>query len=232
MLCTIKLVDNCIPFLLTAQGENIVVRHYSPPSCSTRESLFALSSSNKHRWRILEFKEEPKQQQKEDKHPGDKSTTWSSCSTPSVRSKLDISILTLDSDKDKDRESSGAATPKFGRMPSTKLLAGDGTSVSASHEEQLQQTDIPDTQPEKSTDYESFPMGYRGETKHESGWLDIACGPSISISITYYGHNHDDRPGKHVRQMPSMLKVDIDVPTVLLRVLGCLARDLLALKVS
>ena len=137
-------------FSSDCQGENIVVRHYSPPSCSTRESLFALSSSNKHRWRILEFKEEPKQQ-KEDKHPGDKSTTWSACSTPSVRSKLDISILTLDSDKDRDRESSGAATPKFGRTPGTKLLAGDGASVSASHEEQLQPTDVPDTQPEKST---------------------------------------------------------------------------------
>lgn len=214
-----------------AQGQNIVVRHYSPPSCSTRESLFALSSSNKHRWRVLECKEEPKQPKEDKQHPGDKCTTASS--TPSVRSKLDISILTLDSDKDKDKESLGAATPKFGRTPGTKLLTGDGASaISTSHEEQLQQANVPDTQPEKPMDHELFPMGYRGETKYESGWLDIACGPSISISITYYSHHHDDRPGKHVRQMPNVLNIDVDVPTVLLRVLGCLARDLLALKVS
>ena len=74
-------------------------------------------------------------------------------------------------------------------------------------------------------------MGYRGETKYESGWLDIACGSSISININYHSHNHDPRTGKDMRQVPNVLNVDIDAPTVVLRVFGCLARDLLAVKV-
>ena len=87
------------------------------------------------------------------------------------------------------------------------------------------------SQPEELADHEFFPMGYRGETKYESGWLDIACGSSISISINYHSHNHDPRTGKDMRQVPNVLNVDIDAPTVVLRVFGCLARDLLALKV-
>ena len=86
--------------------------------------------------------------------------------------------------------------------------------------------------PEDFQDNEQFPMGYRNETQYEKGWLDIACGPSITIDITYCSHAHDVRPGKDAKLKPNLLVVDIDAPTVLLRVFGSLARDLLALKVS
>jgi len=213
------------------------VRHYSPPSCSTHESLFALSSTNKHRWRVLEFKEqqgEEGKQQQHQQHPGDNIATQSASSSPSVRTKMGVlkgSVLTLDSDKDRSRESLSAATPKGMKPSGAKFLIGDGTSMSVSQEEQAPPADVPDTQPEELADHEFFPMGYRGETKYESGWLDIACGPSISININYHSHNHDPRTGKDMRQVPNVLNVDIDAPTVILRVFGCLARDLLALKV-
>ena len=74
---------------------------------------------------------------------------------------------------------------------------------------------------------ETFPMGYRGHTHLEDGWIDLACGPSISLNIGYVSHAH------HTDQaLPNSLQVDIDAPTVLLRVFGFLATDLLALKVS
>lgn len=80
-------------------------------------------------------------------------------------------------------------------------------------------------------DRECFPMGSCESTLYERGWLDLACGPSISIEIDYCGHGHNPKPGQHIPLLPSQLHVDITAPVVLLRVFGCLARDLLALKV-
>lgn len=80
-------------------------------------------------------------------------------------------------------------------------------------------------------DKECFPMGSRESTLYERGWLDLACGPSISIEIDYCGHGHNPSAGPHTPLLPSQLHVDIEAPVVLLRVFGCLARDLLALKV-
>ena len=80
-------------------------------------------------------------------------------------------------------------------------------------------------------DKECFPMGSRDGTVYENGWLDIACGPSITIDIKYSGHHHDPQCGEHTPLLPSVLSVGIDAPVVLIRVFGCLVRDLLALKV-
>ena len=81
-------------------------------------------------------------------------------------------------------------------------------------------------------DKECFPMGCRNITLYEKGWIDIACGPSITIDIKYSGHHHNPQAGNHTPLLPSELHVDIDVPEALIRVFGCLARDLLGLKVS
>ena len=74
---------------------------------------------------------------------------------------------------------------------------------------------------------ETFPMGYRGHTLLEDGWVDLACGPSISLTIDYVGHTH------HANLfLPNSMHIDISAPSVLLRVFGFLTTDLLALKVS
>lgn len=78
---------------------------------------------------------------------------------------------------------------------------------------------------------EFFPMGYRYETLHEDGWVDIACGPQIAINIDYSSHHHDPQSGDHTPLLPSVVDVDIEAADVLIRVFGCLARDLLGLKV-
>ena len=83
----------------------------------------------------------------------------------------------------------------------------------------------------KLVDKECFPMGCCETTLYERGWLDIACGPSISIKIEYSGHHHNPAVGQHTPLLPNQLHIDIEAPAVLLRVFGCLARDLLALKV-
>ena len=74
-------------------------------------------------------------------------------------------------------------------------------------------------------------MGYRDVTLYENGWLDLACGPEVSIEIEYCSSHHDPQTGKGTPLLANTLSVDIDVPVVLLRVFGCLARDLLGLKV-
>ena len=41
------------------QGHDIVVRRYVSPSCGSRESLYALSTSNRYRWRVPDIKSSP-----------------------------------------------------------------------------------------------------------------------------------------------------------------------------
>jgi hypothetical protein len=79
---------------------------------------------------------------------------------------------------------------------------------------------------------ECFPMGSRISTLYEKGWLDIACGPSITIDIQYSSNDHNPSPGDHTPLLPNVLRVNVDAPVALIRVFGCLARDLLGLKVS
>lgn len=213
------------------QGQNVVVRHYVPPSCSTRESLFALSSTNKHRWRVMEFQEEPKSpREREKKEPP--SAAHSASSSPSVRSKTAVSkASSLDSELDRDK-----APPSSKPKGASRFWIGDSTSGSLDDglgkpTEQSAGRTEDSTAPGELPDNELFPMGYRGETRYQSGWLDLACGPTIAISITYYSHNHDAEPGEQLKLKPNVLSIDIDAPTVVFRVFGCFARDLLALKV-
>ena len=60
----------------------------------------------------------------------------------------------------------------------------------------------------------------------EDGWVDLACGPVISLVIQYTSRNH--HPDSEV---PHTLHVNLSAPCVLLRVFGFLATDLLGLKV-
>lgn len=94
-----------------------------------------------------------------------------------------------------------------------------GSAQSEDSLQQLLEQGLEDTQ--------HFPMGYRRHTRSEDGWVDLACGPSISISILYLSRAHHPND-----TLPNSLRVDVDSPKVLLRVFGFLARDLLALKVS
>ena len=80
---------------------------------------------------------------------------------------------------------------------------------------------------EETLSKETFPMGYRGHTRLEDGWIDLACGPKISLAIHYTGRSHHEN-----HALPNTLNVDINAPTVLLRVFGFLFTDLLGLKVS
>ena len=69
-------------------------------------------------------------------------------------------------------------------------------------------------------------MGYRGNTCLEDGWIDFACGPKISLAICYTSHKHHPNTS-----LPNTMNVDINAPTVLLRIFGFLMTDLLGLKV-
>ena len=189
---------------LPSQGQDVVVRRYIPPSCSTRDSLLALSSSNKHRWRVFP---PPKQPEQRPPWRGTVASSESRGSTPSVRSRTD---------QRSDQRLS----------VSREAISSPGTQSREATLESL----VEPLEPELA-DNEHFPGGYRGETRHESGWLDYACGPSISINITYHSHLHDVKPDPRGRPHPNALVVDVDAPTVLFRVFGSFGRDLLALKV-
>ena len=82
--------------------------------------------------------------------------------------------------------------------------------------------------------HEHFPMGTCNSTLSELGWLDLACGPRISIDIVYHGHDNDvshvNKPDG--KMIPNVLKATVDVPKVLFRVYGCIIRDLIGLRVS
>ena len=135
-------------------------------------------------------------------------------------------------------------TPKLSGKPSPRHQIVSGITVDTSlgsgsllshdmdapreEEEEVRETACEE---EQLADTQRFPMGYCGVTKLESGWIDLACGPSISIVIDYSSHSHDVKKGSSTPLVPNLLNIDIDSPVVLLRVFGFLGRDLLALKV-
>lgn len=95
----------------------------------------------------------------------------------------------------------------------------------------------PMPQPPLEPSNEFFPMGYRMETQYEDGWLDIACGPELLIEINYKGHSYDptvytDAVDGEQRMVPNEVHINVEAPTVLLRVFGSLASDILALRVN
>lgn len=240
----------------------MVVRRYLPPSSSTRDSILALSSDNKHRWRRMPRPPSPLSKKA--------NKSKSSTSSPSQRSKLTISkegsslagsqrtldkesthsdehIITAPGDPAPNVPSSLEPTPKLSGKPSPRHQIVSGITVDTSLGSGSVISNECDTQKEEREDKretaseegeggledtQRFPMGYCGVTKLESGWIDLACGPSISIVIDYSSHNHDVKRGVSTPLVPNLLNIDIDAPVVLLRVFGCLGRDLLALKVN
>ena len=191
----------------------------------------------------MEFPEEPAQtEEKKEPH----SAPPSADSSPLVQSKATVSkgsVQTLDSDQDSRDILIPQQLGSKGKQHSvqaTKFWVGDGASVSASvsqDEASMKPTEksldtVADTEPEQLPWNEFFPMGCRVETHYENGWLDMACGPSIFIGITYHSHVHDVELSSDSSMKPNVLKIEVDVPTVLLRVFGHLGRNILALKVG
>lgn len=193
------------------QGQDLVVRRYIPPSCSTRDSLLALSAANKHRWRVFP---PPKRPEQRPALRGTVASSESRGSTPSLRSRT-------------DQQRSERSDQRL--SVSREAISSPG---SRSREGTLESSLLGEPPEPAPPDNERFPSGYRGETRLEGGWLDYACGPSISLRIAYHSHLHDARPGPRGRPHPNTLLVDVDAPTVLFRVFGSFGRDLLALKVS
>ena len=196
----------------------------------------------------MEFQEDPAQ-------PGEKknetqSALPSAASITSIRSKTAASkgsTQTLDSDRDSrdvlvQQQQQQGSKGKHHAQATNFWVGGDGVSASMStsqDEASVRPTEksldtvasdaVPEEEPPQN---EFFPMGCRVETHYENGWLDIACGPSIFLGITYHSHLHDVEPASDLSMKPNVLKVEADIPTVLLRVFGHLGRILLALKVG
>lgn len=219
-----------------------MVRRYVPPSSSTKESLFALSHCNKHRWRVME-------------PPVERSPQIPIRLTRSVSQPIEpIQAKPCPTDLISSRSdgSSGHEVEEFKRthhrrgseplLPISHVQKPSlisGLEVPSTVEESSEQLDgklTAEQEPVPCQDdgHEFFPMGCRNLTLSELGWLELACGPSISIDIVYHGHNsdvsHEKKDG--VRMVPNAVKISVNAPTVLLRVFGCLVRDLMGLRVS
>lgn len=197
----------CVGYLVCLQGQDLVVRHYVPPSSTSRESVFALSAANRHRWRTM-----PTQGLGEEK-PANADPSLVSVASPVNSDHLSTSplphIITAPIIGSADTFPEGPGPPPPPPV-SASPVADEGEMV----------------------DKECFPMGSCETTLYERGWLDIGCGPDIAITVEYSSHQHDPSSGDHTPLLPNVLRVDIDAPVVLIRVFGCLARDLLGLKVS
>ncbi len=210
-------IGDCFDLDLSIQGENIVVRHYVPPSSATKQSIFALSSLNKHRWRSMNMPEE---------RPGVTEVTHSQ-PAPSNPSPVTVEVTTPGHHI--------ISAPVIGALPSPTKLAsfrppsslGRTTPVKAHH---TSLTDLGEPYANELPDYEFIPMGYRGVTQYRDGWVDLASGPSITIAIDYISHAHDTTPGQYTRLHPNIMNVDIEASVVLIRVFGFLGRDLVALN--
>lgn len=79
-----------------------------------------------------------------------------------------------------------------------------------------------------------FPMGVCNSTHSEDGWIDLAAGPEITITVNYISRRNDGLDSK-IKQgiIPPANTVDVQVkiPDAVVRLFGFLARDLLAVKV-
>ena len=236
----------------------MVVRRYLPPSSSTRDSVLSLSAENKYRWRVLPRPSSPAPSKKATKSKSSTSSpSQRSKLTVSKGSSLAGSERTLDKEGNQSDEhvitapvvssSSLEPTPKLDIKSSPRHQIVSGITVETS----LGSGSIPSQEVEGQgagedevgggthasevdeglRETELYPMGYCGITKLDNGWIDLACGPSISIAIDYSSHSHDVSPGTSTPLTPNVLHIDVDAPVVLVRVFGCLGRDLLALKV-
>ena len=189
-----------------------MVRHYVPPSSTSRESLFALSAANRHRWRTMPNKG------LEEEIPANADPCLVSDASPvPVQSNEHLSTSSLPHVI--TAPIIGSADNFPGLSPSPPPAPSPVPANPVANEREM-------------VDKECFPMGSCETTLYERGWLDIGCGPDISITVEYSSHQHNPSCGDHTPLLPNVLRVDIDAPIVLIRVFGSLARDLLGLKVS
>ena len=235
-----------------------MVRHYAPPSSVARDSMFALSAANRYRWRILDplsaptLAPQPEEQPRQSGSSSQpRSTTSAVVQSGSSYSSHNPLSSQVSSNSETDREQARLLTTSAqeqARLLTTSAqehvisapIIGDAIPLEVLTRKMDTPTPDPvtpiatqSTTPARGDHLEShelFPMGCRSETLYERGWLDLACGPSITIDIEYRGCQHDPRPGSCTPLAPSSLHVDIDAPQVLVRVFGCLGRDLLGLK--
>ena len=220
----------------------MVVRRYIPPSSSTKESLFALCESNKQRWRIMDPPVE--------RSPELPLRLMRSVSQPIEP--IQTKFCPLDVVSSHSDGSSGFGAEEFKsthirrgsepllpllNMPKSSISDAFGMQSPAKHCEEQVDEKLKAKQEHGLNGIEShehFPMGSRDLTLPELGWLDLACAPSINIDVIYQGHNsdvsHENKPDG--KMIPNVVKVAVDVPSVLFRVFGCIVRDLIGLRVS
>ena len=223
--------------LVFVQGQNVVVRHYIPPSSSSREAILALSAANKYRWRVME--------QSSVADPSELFTSPPTSSSASVHTFFYVPFSgssdstlqqrqsgkgsgqasTLQSGRLSEQQSGRHLEQQSGRL--TEQQSGRLSEQQSGRLTEQQSGRLSEQQAgQQLEDTELFPMGYSKHTGREQGWVDLACGPDISISVTYISRvHHPDTT------LPNSLSVDVTSPKVLLRVYGFLVRDLLALKV-
>lgn len=211
--------------MIWLQGQNVVVRKFIPAHSSTKESIFALSSSNKHRWRLLEHMQTNFPEELSTSNPSTKtikSKTISGSCSPSPH----VKNFTNSGSLETERGGGGGGVAHL-RRAATDLI------MEVEQSDSVKNDAVPGPHPAEDS-RECFPMGYRGETRYKDGWIDFACGPTISISVTYASHQQDMEcvvAGNVQRQAPSVMNVEIGAPVVMLRVFGFLAPVILAIKV-
>jgi hypothetical protein len=193
----------------SALGQNIVVRRYFSPSSMSRLSAFALSSSNRDRWRIME----PPQDRSMYTHPLMRSVSQPIEQT--INGSNENNLPTRSHIRRGSEPLTSLGNVKYDR----KGNDNNRTDMDSSGESARTPVD------------ERLPMGYCCNTTYDSGWLDLGCGPALSINITYAGHNSDFTHLKNDSNMvPSQVKIEVEVPSALIRVFSSLFRDLVALK--
>ena len=215
-------------FKIIFQGHNMVVRRYYPPSSMSKQSVFKLSSCNRSRWRLMD--------PPEDRTLSNTQPLLRSMSQPIEPYQQPHRTRSGSGSKMTDESGFQRLHRRRGSEPLMTLAQVHCLPMEGIVEET---EELESNTRQKSflssliSNRELFPMGHRSNTLYQSGWVDLGCGPSISIDVVYCSHNSDVKHVKtNSRMIPSILKIDVNAPSVLIRVFGSLARDLLALKVS
>lgn len=218
------------------------------PSCAHRDSIFALSASNRARWRVpdLDALTQPPPQKELSAHSG----LSQSVSHSSQSQLMKQGSLGSGRESSKSGESSRpvhhrqTSAELYSYQPQLHSLSSMSRSEEPLVEEKATQANEPERvqqelnneqnhrQEKKWLGNECFPIGYCWETEYESGWLDLGCGPTLTIDINYYGRNSDPTRNEQGVLVPSLVTVEVEAPVTYIRVFGLLAKDLLALKVS
>ena len=86
-----------------------------------------------------------------------------------------------------------------------------------------------------ASDKGRFPCGTCLKTAYTDGWIDIAAGPFITVRVIYCNKRNDGLDRKiilGIKPPPNVLEVEVKCDKPMLRAFGCLAKDILAIKVS